>query len=348
MHLRNFSFCLNLIIWVVLVTAQTFAQTTISKLSQTGLYKNISSKEISEDVEEYFVNYPLWSDGLEKKRWILIPKNSQINTKDGNWWEFPVGTKIWKEFSSTQNGVNHLIETRFMHRLKDKWQMVTYLWNAENSEAEVSDGNEYSKYYALGNGVYHNIPANYQCLTCHRDEQGQALVLGFSALQLAHEDGKLNLKTLKALNLLSHELPENISIKSETAEGKKAIGLLSGNCGHCHNPRGLMGYLDMNLKHDIHTTSSEFENAYISTINKYSHYSFPDAQVSPFRILPGNAEGSVLFRRVKASNHLDSFYTEKMPPGSLGNMSPNENLLNALNHWITNLNHLQKFSLERR
>jgi hypothetical protein len=313
----------------------SFAQ--YGSLSSTGLYSNILKFEISPNVQEYTVQYPLWSDGTLKRRWIQIP-DSKIDSGDANWWKFPVGTKLWKEFAHEQNGVYRRIETRLLQHTDSGWVFQTFLWNEAQSEAIESDGNGKLNYAHLGKGIYHHIPSTDMCLTCHQEQVNKVPVIGFSALQLAHQDQGLNLRRLVEKNLLTVSIPDQISIKSETNAGKKALGQLHGNCGYCHNPRGLMGHLDLNLQHDIHTQTSAQENGYKSTVNVDSHYMFPEYSVSYKRILAGDPVGSVLYRRVKASSHLDPFHSEKMPPGDYGNMSINAELIENLKVWIENLN----------
>ena len=48
----------------------------------------------------YAPKFQLWSDSATKKRWIYLPPGSQIDTSDMDFWKFPVGTKVWKEFSA--------------------------------------------------------------------------------------------------------------------------------------------------------------------------------------------------------------------------------------------------------
>src|SRR5262245_49100069 len=68
-------------------------------LSSTGLYTSIATQQIDPRNRFFAPQYVLWSDAGEKRRWIFLPPQSQIDTSDMNRWVFPVGTKIWKEFT---------------------------------------------------------------------------------------------------------------------------------------------------------------------------------------------------------------------------------------------------------
>jgi hypothetical protein len=82
-------------------------------LSETGLYAGIATRELSTGVLPYTPQFPLWSDGTEKQRWILLPNGAQIDTSNMDEWKFPEGTRVWKQFSV--GGVR--IETRLLENV---------------------------------------------------------------------------------------------------------------------------------------------------------------------------------------------------------------------------------------
>ena len=47
-----------------------------------------------------------------KRRWISLPPGSAIDASDPDAWAFPVGTRLWKEFSFG----GQRVETRYMER----------------------------------------------------------------------------------------------------------------------------------------------------------------------------------------------------------------------------------------
>src|SRR5690349_15412965 len=82
--------------------------------------------------EEFAPQYPLWSDGQAKRRWLHIPEGAAIDETDADRWEFPVGTRAWKEFSRD----GRKVETRFIERRADgSWRYATYLWNDDGTQA---------------------------------------------------------------------------------------------------------------------------------------------------------------------------------------------------------------------
>ncbi len=54
---------------------------------------------------------------------------------DPNAWEFPRGTRLWKEFAHGGRAV----ETRYIERLADgSWRFATYVWNTAGTEAMLA------------------------------------------------------------------------------------------------------------------------------------------------------------------------------------------------------------------
>jgi hypothetical protein len=70
-----------------------------ARLADTGLYEDFAARRVAADVLPYTPQYPLWSDGATKRRWIRLPPGAAIDASDPDAWVFPVGTKLWKEFS---------------------------------------------------------------------------------------------------------------------------------------------------------------------------------------------------------------------------------------------------------
>jgi hypothetical protein len=123
------------------------------------------------DAVAFTPRYPLWTDGMSKRRWLHVPKGASIDKSDADAWEFPRGTRVWKEFS--RDGVP--VETRTIERLADgSWRYLTYAWNASGTAATL----------APEDGIpARGIPSRVDCLACH--EGAPVPILGYSAVQLA-------------------------------------------------------------------------------------------------------------------------------------------------------------------
>jgi hypothetical protein len=186
--------------------------------------------------------YPLWTDGASKRRWIHLPAGASVDASQPDAFAFPPGTRIWKEF-----GYERPVETRFIERLPDgAWRYATYVWNAEGTEATLApeDGQLVIQDRApvipakAGIQFRYAIPSRADCLACH---EGPAVpVLGFTALQLSPALRELVERGL-VRNLPRRLLEEPPRIAGSSATERAALGYLHGNCGHCHNAYALPG-----------------------------------------------------------------------------------------------------------
>lgn len=217
-------------------------------LAESGLCANPSCTEITPGVREYTPAFGLWTDGASKRRWIYLPPGAQINTSDWDDWRFPVGAKLWKEF--TRDSVR--VETRLYSKIgpgDEDWYFVSFAWNQAQSEAMAVPTGMMD---ALG--TPHDIPSRSQCRQCHDQVEGR--ILGFSAIQLdvAPPPGQVGLEDAIAggwLSALPPTLPPaapRMPLPGGPVQ-KAALGYLHANCGHCHNPgSGVHGVVPLELR----------------------------------------------------------------------------------------------------
>ncbi len=194
------------------------------RLSQTGLYVP-GTESISSDVRSFRPRFELWSDGAGKRRWLRLPPDTPIDTSDMDSWQFPVGTKFWKEFTSA----GRRVETRLLQRLPGGWIGIAYLWQEDGADAIAAP---YGAIDALGTS--HDLPASNECDACHAGRSSHAL--GFSAVQLAQatEPDAVNLDELVRLGLVS-DVPAALPRVPGSETEQAALGYLHANCSHCHN-----------------------------------------------------------------------------------------------------------------
>jgi hypothetical protein len=199
--------------------------------------------------------YPLWSDGAHKRRWIYLPPGTAIDASRADAWQFPPGTRLWKEFSLDDGPV----ETRFIERLTDgTWRYAAYVWNEEGTDATLAPTDGIA---ALANRDGYSIPSESDCRACH--ESAAVPVLGFSALQLSsdrdplapHADAgpHIDLDELVARGLIRN-LPLNATrprIDASSPIERAALGYLHGNCGHCHNDTETRVPVDLMLAQSV-------------------------------------------------------------------------------------------------
>jgi mono/diheme cytochrome c family protein len=170
--------------------------------------------------------YPLWTDGATKRRWIWLPPGTSIDASAPDTWVFPAGTKLWKEFAFDGRAV----ETRLAERLDDgAWRYAAYVWTADGEDAIVAPR---GASLDVGRGRRHDVPAAGDCLLCHDTSPDRTPVLGFSAVELGAA-----------------------RLAARTSTEAAALGYLYANCGHCHDATGELAELAMNLRSDALATT---------------------------------------------------------------------------------------------
>jgi len=308
-----------------------------ARLADTGLYAK--GLEISAEVVPFSPQYPLWSDGATKRRWIYLPPGTSIDASQPDAWEFPRGTKLWKEFSH-----GRAIETRHLSRGMDGiWRFGSYVWNAAGTEATLAPASGLRDLPATGvPGARYTIPSENDCRACH--EGAPVPVLGFSALQLSpdrdplalHADAvasTVNLRTLTARGLLSGLPPallvEPPRIAASSPAERAALGYLHGNCGNCHNNEGPLAVLEMTLAQRVGSPTSA-STVLDSIVGVESQFHPRGAPSGAARIAAGHEATSVIALRMATRDPL-----QQMPP--LGTTAIDAEAIGLIGRWIESL-----------
>jgi len=305
------------------------------RLRDTGLYGPGGAEAIAADVLPYGPQYPLWSDGAEKRRWIRLPKGTRIDAHDPDRWVFPVGTRLWKEFS-----LGRRLETRMLERTREGWRFATYVWSEDDSDAVLAPADGIQGGVPIPTGGRWRIPSAADCRACHEAQPNP--VLGFTALQLSSDrdpgaphaqaaPADVHLEDLLARGLL-RGLPSDMRaapprIAASSADERAALGYLHANCGICHNRQGPLTGIGLDLLQSLAEGPASVERTRASALAVRALRPVGGAEV---RLLPGEPEQSVLFRRMGARDPLD-----QMPP--LGTEKTDREALALVERWIHSL-----------
>ena len=294
-------------------------------LSQTGLYAApgvVAARNLA-----YAPQYPLWTDGAAKARWIHLP--AAIDGRDEAGWVFPVGTKAWKEFAFG----GRKVETRLLWKTgPSTWVFASYAWNEAQTDAVLVPEGGLPDAAEVAPGLRHGIPSRTDCRDCHGQERVE--VLGFTALQLSpdRDPGALHgeplrprmitLKDLVARRLLRGARPDLLTrpprIEADPAT-RTALGYLQANCATCHRADRPIPGLDLDLR----------PQAALRTA--LAPGSFPVPGQPESRILsPGHPERSALLHRLASRNPVS-----QMPP--LGTVRVDRAAVDHLRRWIADL-----------
>jgi hypothetical protein len=306
-------------------------------LQDTGLFSDFASLQVDARHLRFSPQYPLWTDGATKRRWISLPPGTAIDASDPDDWKFPVGTRLWKEFSFA----GQRVETRYMERRPDgQWLYAAYAWSADGREARLTSTRGRRNAYPLADGRSHAIPAVSDCKVCHQG--GRAEVLGFSALQLSperdpgalHADpwaaSGIDLKSLIESGLLVGfpnsllEAPPRIDGSSPTE--RAALGYLHGNCGHCHNQQGPLSNVGLFLRQAAGATP---QPAIATTFNHPVRKQAPlQTRDAVLRIAPQRPDRSALMQRMASR-----VPAMQMPP--LGTELADSEAVDLIQRWIS-------------
>ncbi len=332
--------------WVPLGEADPLSDTIPARLADTGLYADFAARTLAPGVLPFEPQYPLWTDGATKRRWIRLPPGASIDATNPDVWSFPRGTRLWKEFS-----FGHRIETRLMLRGGDgTWRFATYAWSADESDAVLAPERGVNAACESQPGKPFDIPARTDCNACHL--AGPNVVLGFSALQLSSDRdplaphaqvpaaGAVDLSDLVRRNLVKN-LPRALvgtppRIAAASPIERAALGYLHGNCGMCHTDSGQLASLDLDLWTSFAGMSIEPQtpdtNARRTTNGHASRFVCDTSthalrSASALRVSPGDPDASVLLRRMASRQPLS-----QMPP--LGTHVADAEALELVTQWI--------------
>jgi hypothetical protein len=311
------------------------------RLADTGLYEDFATQRLHPGVLPFSPQYPLWTDGARKRRWIWLPPGTTIDASEPRSWRFPAGTKLWKEFAYERR-----VETRFMELTASGWIYATYVWTEDGTDAVLAPARGVPAPYVRTSGdVRHDIPGVQDCKACHQGREGE--VLGFELLQLSPDrdplsphatssPGDVNLRTLADGGLLrgmpAELLEDPPRVAARTPRERAALGYLHGNCSSCHNASGPLASMGLSLVAPIATGESagNERGARETAVGVDSRFRPPGTAQPSLRIAPGAPERSVLVQRM-SSRHA----AVQMPP--LGTSVVDEDAVRLVTGWVREL-----------
>ena len=232
-------------------------------------------------VEPYALNTALFSDYAHKLRTIWMPPGSKAKYQPDEAFDFPVGTIISKTFyypraagadgakgavlrvaerpGESSDGLDlskvRLIETRLLVRRENGWVALPYVWNAEQTQAQLvrsGDVVPLTMHRADGGPTQtftYVVPDENQCAGCHSTNNTTRALhpIGPKARHLNRDDpwhtGQNQLARMVELGRLeglpADGVPRNARFDDTSAPLQdRARAYLDVNCGHCHNPKG--------------------------------------------------------------------------------------------------------------
>ena len=209
----------------------------------------------TEDFELLELSSVLFTDYSHKQRLVKIPAGTQMTKSSDETIDFPNGTILTKTFfyyndeRDTTLG-KRIIETRLEIKENDVWNVATYIWNQNQTNAILElNGFDTPIVWVDENGIsrsttYH-IPTENECMTCHQSNS-KMTPLGPTLLNL-NRNVERNGSTLNQLthlqnvgvlnNFSVNQISQMVDYNDFNASlEERGRAYLAMNCAHCHNP----------------------------------------------------------------------------------------------------------------
>jgi uncharacterized repeat protein (TIGR03806 family) len=303
------------------------------KLSETGLFASARDHRVEAGVVPYSVNSPGWTDGATVDRYLALPGDSTLPFEGNRGWHLPDGSVIFQTLSIS----GRRIETRLMTRQNAEWAGYSYLWNKEQSDAELVDRDGLNieiegEGDVEGEKRAWRLPSRAECMSCH--SRAANFLLGITAHQLHRDhdygDGRSpQLATLKRLGLLCGYGGENPSRLANPYDmtrdlASRVRSYLHTNCSSCHVATG-GGNSPMLLDQGLDSMRL------ISAHPKHDTFAVKSALL----VAPGAPERSILYHRISRRG------PGQMPP--LVTQRVDEAAVKLFHEWISSLQPKRKF-----
>lgn len=297
-------------------------------LSGLGCFSDSRTLQPGPGVLPYDVAGPLFSEGADKGRWLVLPPGQTLTpTADGEW-GMPPGTLILKAFALPGRAP---LEVRAMLRTPTTWAFASWGWEDAAGDLRRVPERGGSLVLELEEGSFTwLLPSLLSCQICHRVPGQQ--VIGLQTSQLHHrvDYGHVRADQLLALDGVGVFSPPITSLPDlpalpgpygRASVTDRARSWLHANCAHCHQPGG---FAPPDQQLDLRA-STPFAAMGACMAPKHAGY-LTDGD---YLIVPGDPRSSHLVHRVRTHTF------EKMPPD--GGARYDEAGIAAVEAWISGL-----------
>jgi len=292
------------------------------------------------DLIPYDLNTTLFSDETTKYRYIRMPDGASAAWSPTESLSFPPGTVIIKTFahpdlSSDLTPKERWLETRVEFLEPTGWYGVSYLWNEEQTDADLRLGGaavdvEWTTDSGRSVKTEYQIPNANQCISCHSSND-RYVPIGTTARNLNRKrlasDAKTQLvQWVEAGQLKECPSPDEFPVLASWNHAERystsdrARAWLEVNCAHCHNPTGSARTTGLDLM------ASQTDPGKIG-IFKSPVATGKGSGGRKYDIIPGKADESILVYRLETD-----LPGARMP--NLGRSIRHDESLALIRQWI--------------
>jgi hypothetical protein len=335
-------------------------------IKETGLFPAAPDfSKHSPRMRKFTPDPPLWSDGLEKERFLLLPGDKKIDNTNPKQWAFPIGTVLIKTFfdDGGAGGKTRPIETRFIRRVGSESDFVEYdyylyQWNADGTDAMlILDDRAGDDQFAptvkitinhmlggkpllvnKGLPFDHTLPSRSMCGDCHRQNGLWAQTfIGFDEVRLNWKPdpgaAKTQLQEFQDAGIFMKKPapgdPPPRTVGDADPLLNKVKRFVFGNCVHCHNEQGMV--FDMAPDKFVANTVGQMTMA---------------QSVQPpkgwLRVYPANPEMSVVFVQLRRMplpmpTTVGGDRLRPMPPFGVNDIAADQEAVADMKAWIMSL-----------
>jgi uncharacterized repeat protein (TIGR03806 family) len=286
----------------------------------------------------------LFTDYASKKRFIWMPIGVKANyVADNKILDFPVGTALIKNFYYTTiqpDNTTKIIETRLMIRHESGWKFYEYLWNDEQTDADLVSGADFVNgstktitFKKPNNEIIttnYRIPSDAECFACHKINE-TATPIAVKPQNLNHNftfsnGSKNQLQKLVEQGYLT-SYPSSIVSTVDYHDTTQPLDLrarsyLDANCAHCHQDQARCYYRPIRFPFSQTNVDSNVGICLIA-----------DEEISPTLtkiISPGNYSKSIMHYRISTNDE-----SERMP--LLGRTIIHDEGVALIQEWISSM-----------
>jgi uncharacterized repeat protein (TIGR03806 family) len=238
-------------------------------LSAYRLFADAGATTPNAGVTPYALNTPLFSDYAAKSRFLYLPPGTRARYRPTGALDLPVGATLVKTFAYPADVRRpdekvRLLETRLLIHRRSGWVAYAYVWNGAQTEAVLKRAGtridvSFTDIRGQSRQVDYRVPNQNQCKECH-SLSGRIAPIGMKARNLngvfAYPEGPENqlahwTRTGMLAGAPAPAAAPRTAVWDDVHEPleARARAYLDGNCGHCHNPRGMASntglYLDL-------------------------------------------------------------------------------------------------------
>lgn len=245
-------------------------------------------------VELLELSSTLFTDYAEKQRLIRMPAGKKLILKGNGLPIFPEGTLLAKTFyyQYEAGSRKQIIETRLLILANSKWNVATYKWNKDQTEAFLMDDVatvllKVKSPDGIQRHVGYQIPSRRDCISCHHSDNS-ILPIGPKARNLNRSVEREG----KQVNQLAYLMKKGLIEDTEIAHlenlpnyrdnhlpiEQRARAYMDINCGHCHQSGGDAGRTTVNLDYSTNLDFSGIKinkNNIIIRTNTLGEYHMP-------------------------------------------------------------------------